>query len=82
MNSIIFKNRFHENDAYHIEIKKYVSNICQQRTKKDIKRKKNLGGKSPVEWPYSISMVAIFEKIAVLIRVKKVWEFNIYFVFM
>ena len=49
LNSIIFKNRFLENYACHIEIKKYVSNIFQQRTKKKIKRKKNVGRKSPVE---------------------------------
>ena len=41
--SIIFKNRFLENYAYHIEIKKHVSNIFKQR------RKKNLGRKSSVE---------------------------------
>ena len=50
LNSIIFKNRFLENYAYHFKIKKYVLNILQQRTKKKLNAKKNLGGKSPVEW--------------------------------
>ena len=43
LNSIIFKNRFLESYAYHIGMKKYVSNIFQLRTKKKkkkIKRKK------------------------------------------
>ena len=44
LNSIIFKNRFLENSAYHCKIKKYVLNIFQQRTKKKIKRENNLGG--------------------------------------
>ena len=44
LNSIIFKNRFLENYAYHIEIKKYVPNIFQQRKKKYIKRKKKFRG--------------------------------------
>ena len=48
-NSIIFKNGFLENYAYHFKIKKYVLNIFQQRTKKKIKPEKNLGGKFPVE---------------------------------
>ena len=46
-NLIIFKNIFLENYAYYIEIKKKVSNIYQQRTKKKLNAKKNLGGKSP-----------------------------------
>ena len=50
LNWIIFKNRSLENYAY--AIKKYVLNIFQQRTKKKkLDVKKNLGGKSPVEWP-------------------------------
>ena len=48
LNSIIFKNRFLENYAYHIKIKQYVSNIFQQ---KKWNAKKNLGSKSSVEWP-------------------------------
>ena len=44
LNSIIFKNRFLENYAYHFKIKKYVLNILQQRKKKKIKRKKKFRG--------------------------------------
>ena len=44
LNSIIFKNRFLENYAYHIKIKKYVLNIFHQRTKKNILKAKKLRG--------------------------------------
>ena len=47
LNSIIFKNRFLENYAYHFKIKKYVL----KNQKKILNAKKNLGVKSPVEWP-------------------------------
>ena len=50
LNSIIFKNRFLENYAYHFEIQKYILNIYQHRTKKKkLNAKKYLGGKSTVE---------------------------------
>ena len=42
LNSIIFKNRFLENYAYHFKIKKYVLNIFQQRTEKKLNEKKRI----------------------------------------
>ena len=40
LNSIIVKNRFLENYVYHFKIKKYVLNIFQRTTEKNIKREK------------------------------------------
>ena len=61
LNSIIFKNRFIENYAYHFRIKKYVLNIFQERTKeKKLNAKKISGGKSPVEW--TLRYIKFFSK--------------------
>ena len=54
LNSINFKNRFLENYAYHIEIKKYVSNIFQQKTKKK-NAKKNVDVNLPWNHPLTKS---------------------------
>ena len=50
LNSIIFKHRFLENYAYHIEIKKLrIKYFSTKNEKKKLNAKKNVGCKSPVE---------------------------------
>ena len=50
LNSMIFKNRYLENYAYHFKIKKIrIKYFSTKNEKKKLNAKKNLGGKSPVE---------------------------------
>ena len=60
LNSIIFKNKFLKNYAYHFKNKKYVLNIFQQRMKKKLSAKKNLGLNLPWNGLVAFSFSCLF----------------------